>query len=125
MVQPLSLYDLQAWKNARALRIEVSKLVKTFPKTERYRLNDQLLRSSRSVAANIAEGFGRFHFQESAQYYRQARGSITETSEHLICAFDEGYISKETLIQIQNLVKNSHMLINGLIRSQFKSKSNI
>ncbi len=123
MVQNFSLRDLKAWQESRILRIEIAKLVKNFPKIEQYRLSDQIIRSSRSIPANIAEGFGRFHFKEATQYYRQARGSLTETSEHLICAFDEGYINEDVLKDMQLLVKKSHMLLNGLIRSQRKSIS--
>ena len=50
---------------------------------------DQLIRATRSITANIAEGHGRYHFQENIQFCRQARGSLTETLDHLICAQDE------------------------------------
>ena len=88
--------ELEAWKSARELRKANSRLAKTFPNDERFRLVDQIIRSSRSVPANIAEGIGRFHFQENIQFCRQARGSLSETLEHLICALDEGYIDEAT-----------------------------
>ena len=52
-----SFNDLEVWKSARELRKSISILTKSFPKEERYRLIDQIIRSSRSVAANIAEGY--------------------------------------------------------------------
>ena len=58
------LEDLEAWKKGREFRKEVSKFCKTLPKDEKFRLLDQLVRSSRSITANIAEGHGRFHYQE-------------------------------------------------------------
>ena len=54
--------DLEAWKTARDFRKEISKLVKSFPEKENYKLSDQIIRSSRSITANIAEGHGRYHF---------------------------------------------------------------
>jgi len=51
-------------------------------------------RASRSVNHNIAEGYGRFPFQENIQFCRIARGSLFETLDHGIIALDEGYISK-------------------------------
>lgn len=73
-----SFEELEVWKEARQLRINISKVVKHFPAEEKYRLVDQMVRASRSVTANITEGFGRFHFQENIQFCRQSRGSLTE-----------------------------------------------
>ena len=86
--------ELDCWKKAVALRKKLSLLVKTFPAEEKFRLIDQILRAARSVTANIAEGFGRFHYQEYIQYCRQSRGSLYEIIDHLIVAADEKYISK-------------------------------
>ena len=107
--------DLEAWKSARELRNAVSKLAKTFPNDERFRLVDQIIRSSRSVPANISEGFGRFHFQENIQFCRQARGSLSETLEHLICALDEEYIDKATFQSHRQLIEHCWKVLNGYI----------
>ena len=69
---------------------------KCFSKFETYNLKPQILSSSRSITANIADGFGRFHHQENIQFCRQARGSLSETLEHAITAFDKNYIDKPT-----------------------------
>ena len=67
-------YDLPIYQKCRSFRKNISNLIKeAFPKTEEYRLKSQLLDSSRSVTANIAEGFGRFHYQENIQFCRQTR----------------------------------------------------
>jgi len=65
-----SFKELEVWKSARELRKSISNLTKDFPKEEKYRLVDQIIRSSRSVAANVAEGFGRYHYQENIQFCR-------------------------------------------------------
>ncbi len=87
---------LEVWKDGRELRMEISALVKKFPQEEKYRLNDQMIRASRSVTANIAEGYGRFHYQENIQFCRTSRGSLYELIDHFITACDEKYISEET-----------------------------
>ncbi len=117
--------DLEAWKECRKLRIEISDLVKTFPKEEKYRFVDQLLRSSRSTTANIAEGHGRFHYQENIQFCRQARGSLCETLDHLICAKDEGHIDKNRLDNLRIIYDQSLKLINGYIFYLKKRKTDI
>jgi four helix bundle protein len=78
-------------------RNQISELVEGLPDREVYKLTDQLLRSSRSFTANIAEGYGRFHYQENLQFCRQSRGSLFETLDHLTVARDEGYIDDEEL----------------------------
>jgi len=64
--------DLDVWKKSRDFRIEISDLIKKFPAEEKYRLTDQLIRASRSVTANIAEGHGRFHYLDNLKFCRNA-----------------------------------------------------
>jgi len=92
-----SFEDLEVWKECRIVRNLILDFVKKLPNEETNKLKDQLLRALRSVTANIAEGYGRFHFQENIQFCRQARGSLYETQDHLICAFDCGYITESEL----------------------------
>jgi four helix bundle protein len=109
------LEDLEIWKHTRELRKSISILTKSFPTEEKYRLTDQIIRSSRSCVANIAEGYGRFHFQESIQYCRQARGSLYETLEHICCAYDEKYINDETLNKMKQEISECIRILNGYI----------
>ncbi len=119
-----SFEELDVWKECRLLRIRISELSKTFPKNEEYRLKDQLIRASRSVTANIAEGFGRFHFQENIQFCRQARGSLSEIKDHLITALDENYIDKPALESFFVDVEKCTRMLNGYIGYLKSSKSN-
>ncbi len=93
-----------------------------FPTEEKYLLTSQILRSSRSVTANIAEGHGRYYFKETVKFCRTSRGSLEETLEHLIAAFDEGYISKETLNEFKTTYDDCLRLLNGYIRYLKSSK---
>src|SRR5690348_4042741 len=97
-----SFEELDAWKTAREFKVKCKLLTAQFPKQEEYRLKDQIFRASRSVTANIAEGFGRFHHQENIQFCRQARGSLTETLDHFIEAKDSGYINEEQLKDLRS-----------------------
>ena len=72
-------------------------LIDSFPKHEEYKLKDQLVRCLRSVTNNIAEGYGRFNYQENIQFCRISRGSLYEIIDHLIIAKEENYISENEL----------------------------
>ena len=55
-------YQLKAWQENHQLVLSIYKITKTFPNEEKYGIIDQLRRASSSITANIAEGFGRFHY---------------------------------------------------------------
>ena len=110
-----SFEELETWKLARQLKIDLKTLTNQFPVHEQFRLTDQIIRSSRSVCANIAEGLGRFHYKDNSRFCRNARGSLFETLNHLIDAQDEGYISEETLIEFKNRLLHCNKVLNGYI----------
>lgn len=114
--------DLEAWKLSRDLRKDFSKLTKTFPSEKKYRLTDQVIRSSRSVTNNIAEGFGRFHYQENIQFCRQSRGSLMELLDHIYVACDEEYINEEDLKLFKSKILNCLKVLNGYISYLKKAK---
>ena len=115
---------LEVWIKGRELRKEVSFFTKQFPKEEKYRLIDQMIRASRSVTANIAEGYGRFHYQENIQYCRQARGSLYELVDHLTVALDENYIDREMFSKTKSEIFGTIKLINGYIKYLKTKKEN-
>ncbi len=118
-----SFEDLECWKVGAELRRFVSQLVKTFPKEEQFDLTSQMKRASRSVTHNIAEGYGRFHYQENIQFCRQARESLYELSDQFIVAFDEKYITNEELIKGKEQINKSLALLNGYIKYLMKAKN--
>ncbi|HTE12861.1 MAG TPA: four helix bundle protein, partial [Chitinophagaceae bacterium] len=83
----------------------------------------QIKRSSRSVTATIAEGYGRFTYTDTKNFFVMARGSVTETMEHLATAFDEKYITEEELKSGEEMCETSFKLINGYISWLNKSKA--
>ena len=117
-----SFEELEVWKAAREFKNEISKIVKHFPGEEKFRLVDQIIRASRSVTNNISEGFGRFHYQENIQFCRQARGSLSETLDHLICALDEGYIDESIFNKFREKYNHCLKLLNGYIAYLKKKK---
>lgn len=107
--------EMEAYKLARGLRKEISKFCRTLPEEDKYRLKDQMIRASRSITANIAEGFGRHHHQENAQFCRHSRGSLTETLDHFNCALDEGYMSEAEYKRLRSLLEETWKVLNGYV----------
>ena len=115
--------ELDCWKKATELRRRLSELVKKFPSDEKFKLTDQILRASRSVTANIAEGYGRYHYQEYAQFCRQSRGSLFELIDHLIVARDEKYVSEQEFNEFKTEIENCLIVLNGFINYLLRAKS--
>ncbi len=107
--------ELELWKKVREFKNEIRALSKLFPVEEKFRLVDQIIRSSRSINALISEGHGRFTYPDQIHYCIQARGSLTETINHLIDALDEGYISEEQLSVFKQKGKEIERLLNGYL----------
>jgi four helix bundle protein len=111
-----SFEDLKCWQACRTLRVFIAKnVVPALPDQERYRLVDQLLRSARSTTANIAEGYGRFHYLDNAKFCSQSRGSCWEVLDHMLTGHDEAMVSPELLENGRRLVNDAVRLLNGYI----------
>ena len=88
--------DLKVFQLAYRLSMEIFQLTKHFPREEVYSLTDQIRRSSRSVAANIAEGFRKRRYPNMlVNKLTDCDGEATETQVWLDFALDCGYMSKE------------------------------
>lgn len=110
-----SFTDLDVWKSARKLKLRTWKLVKNFPAEEKYRLTDQLIRSTRGIGTAIAEGHGKFYYKDQINYCVIARGSLSETLNHLIDAMDSEYILKDELASFKIEIDEIGKLLNGYI----------
>lgn len=109
-----SFEELQCWKAAREFRLFITReILPLLPKEEKFRLSDQMIRSARSITANIAEGYGRFHYLDNSKFCSMARGSCYETLDHLITAHDEGLISEELLRSGRTKFEKAKGLLNG------------
>jgi four helix bundle protein len=115
--------DLETRQFARRLRKELFRVVQSFPPEERYSLASQIKRAAISVTANLAEGFGRYSYQENIQFCRQSRGSLYELRDHLTTALDAGYISEEKYLELDAQAISAIRLVNGYIRATKKLKS--
>jgi four helix bundle protein len=112
-----SFEDLDVWKVGREVRRDLYRLAKQLPKHEQYCLGQQVRTAGVSLTANIAEGYGRFHFKENVQFCRIARGSAYELLDHLITCHDQGYMDEKCHQELRGKLVRFIQLVNGYIRS--------
>ena len=115
--------DLDVWKAARELRNELYTAARALPDFEKFGLASQLRRAASSVTANIAEGFGRFGYQENAQMCRQARGSIYEIRDHLTTCVDQNYMVSSQAEKLDALAQRVTQILNGYLRATLAMKA--
>ena len=91
------------------------RLIKQLPGEERFCLDPQMRKAIVSVTNNIAEGHGRWHYQESIQFCRVARGSVEEILDDISVCIDEGYGDKDCSARLK--VEGYELIakINGYI----------
>jgi four helix bundle protein len=107
---------LEVWQKARQLMVAVHKqVVPLLPPEEKWGLASQIRRSSKSVMANIAEGYGRYYYQDNVRLCYIARGSLDETISHLITALDLDYIPNTLYDDLRALADETRRLLNGYI----------
>ncbi len=115
--------DLEVYKIAREFGRNIENIIKKLPSDEKYRLVSQMRRAKLSITNNIAEGYGRFHFQENIQFCRQARGSIYELIDDFIECFEYAYINEDELLQLKTDGYKVIKILNAYISSTKKLKN--
>lgn len=107
--------DLEVWKKAHTLVLEVYKLTRDFPKEEKFGLVSQMRRASVSIPANLAEGFKKRTIRDKSNFYNIAQGSLKELRYYFVLANDLNYLrdNSELLSSIEEIAR----MLYGLIRS--------
>ena len=117
------LEKLDVWCKAQDFAVRVHKeILPLLPSDEKWALASQIRRASQSIPANIAEGHGRFYFQDNVRFCYIARGSLEETLSHINYAFKVGYIPEVLYKSLITDGENLNRLINGYIGFLKKSK---
>ncbi len=111
-----SFTELAAWQRASELRTLVLEIVARPSVAKDFRFRDQCKAAARSVPNNIAEGFGRYHHQEFAQFVRIALGSLQELRDQLFEAHERCYISDSELANADLLIRRTVASCAGLER---------
>ncbi|MDH5505809.1 MAG: four helix bundle protein [Anaerolineae bacterium] len=115
--------DLDCYKLALDVMVNAHQVAKTLPADEKFDLVQQIRRCSKSVPANIAEGYGRYHYLDTLRFYAIARGSLNETLNHFITANVLGYIDQKYFEQVYELTRQAERTLNGIINYVRTKKS--
>lgn len=117
------LEGLVVWQKSIHLAKVIHKnVLPILPEEEKWALANQLRRSSQSIAANLAEGYGRYYYQEGIRFCYIARGSLDETHSHLYFAKEVGYLDKQTFKELAALINELGKMIAGYIAYLKKGK---
>ena len=117
-----SYKELDAWKRSRELVKCVYELTKKYPKDEDFGLKLQMRRAAISVISNIAEGHGRQYKKETIQFMYMSRGSLNELEAQIEVSSDLGYITKEEVNTVLDILENCRKLLSGFINYLQKSE---
>ncbi len=119
--------DLECWKACTEVRKFITELVKTYPNEEKFALIVDMKKAARSTTHNIAEGFGRFQYQDNIQFCRHSRGSLYQLVDQLITSLDEGFIVEADYENGRTLTSNALAILSGSINylsRQMEQKAN-
>lgn len=111
-----SFEDLEIYRLALLLAKRMYLLTQNFPKTETYGLIDQIRRAVASIGANIAEGFGRYHYKDKLLFFYNARGSLYEVRHFVRLSFELGYLNESDMISLNVVIKDLSVKLNNFIK---------
>ena len=120
-----SFEDLEVYRAAREYRKNIFRLIRNLPACEKYNLESQMRRAATSLTNNIAEGHGRYHYQENIQFLRIARGSLEELLDDLNICHDERYFLESVIISLKTEGFELLRKINGYIAYLRSRKMNV
>jgi four helix bundle protein len=120
----MKLEELNVYNLSMELGEKIWELIVNWDKFSKDTLGKQIVRSVDSIAANISEGFGRFHFNESNHFNYYARGSLYETKTWLIKAHNRNLIEKDSFENLLNTINVLGIKLNNYINSIGKAANN-
>jgi four helix bundle protein len=120
----MELGKLDIYRLALKLSSDIWSIYEKLPKQLQFNIGDQALRSVDSIGANIAEGYGRYHYKDSIKFYYNARGSLWESKHWLFLLFKRGLMDK---LLYDNMMSDINILgkkLNNFIESIRKRAQN-
>ena len=120
----MELGKLEVYRMALKLSHDAWKLYDQIPKRFQYGIGDQTLRAIDSVGANIAEGYGRYHYRDSIKFYYNARGSLWEAKHWLYLLSKRDLMEEKLYGEMMNDINLLGKKLNNFIESIKKRATN-
>ena len=118
----IKLSDLEVYRIAQEISEVSWKIYKELNWQEKKIIGDQFIRSADSIGANIAEGYGRFHYLDKIRFYYNARGSLLETLHWAELMKKRKIGDLKLLTKLEGLLKEEEIKLNNFISSTYKAK---
>lgn len=119
----MKLEDLRIYQLSMELGEKVWQIVAEWKYFEKDTIGKQLIRSTDSISANISEGFGRFHYQDSKRFYYIARGSLSETKTWLTKSYNRNLISEIAYNDFNSGLQDISVKLNNYIKTIGKTNN--
>ena len=113
----MKLGDMEVYRLSLELSDEGWDIYQSLPQTFRYGIGDQMLRAVDSIGANIAEGYGRYHYKDSKKFYYNARGSLWEVKHWFLLLHKRQLITKDQFDRNIILLDLLGKKLNGFIKN--------
>ena len=120
----MDIEELNVYKLSMNIAEEIWDLVLKWDYFAKDTIGKQLVKSSDSIAANISEGFGRYHYKESKNFYYYSRGSLFETKTWLTKSYSRKLIEREIYEKLMQEIKNISIKLNNYINSIGRGSNN-
>lgn len=117
----IKLENLETYKLARKLSAEVWTIYATLNYQQKKIIGDQLVRACDSVGANIAEGYGRYHYLDKCKFYYNARGSCFETKHWIELMSERQILTQDQDVVIVGICDQITITLNRLISTTKKN----
>ncbi len=114
--------NLIVYQLAEKLANEIWNIIQKWNYFEKDTVGKQIVRSADSVCANIAEGRGRFHYQDNRRFVRIARGSLYETICFLRLAYLRKLLTKKQSLKLKPIIDELSPKLNAYLNSIGNSK---
>lgn len=111
------LEELEVYQIALDISNLAWEIYNELPREHRFTQGSQFLEASDSIGANIAEGFGRYHFRDSLKFYYNSRGSLLELKHWTTLLTRRSLSSPDKLNKMKGLNDKEHLKLNSFINS--------